>query len=237
MSSDIAAPPPRGTRPDLAARSSPIPWLASHADCGIIFSRYESVRDSVVSLGLLSLPAIGMSARLALRSATAPDHARVDALFSSADLSRPAGYRHFLSCQAAAHLPVERAIDAADLAAKPEDWPARRRGAELRADLLELGGDEIREQPFALAKDEAAVLGAVYVLEGSRLGGALLRKRVSPGLPTRFLSAGRPGAWRALVELLDRRLDTPAAIEAAVASARSVFLCFEAGARGRMEPA
>lgn len=174
-----------------------------------------------------------VTARAALRSGTAEDHRRVDALFSRADLSQRAGYTRFLTAQAAAFLPVEAALDAAGAAAILPDWPGRRRSALLRADLAALGApvpDAVAVPAFA---GEADIWGAVYVLEGSRLGGALLRKALSPGLPSAFLGApAAPGAWRNLLIRLDESLSGPEGTARATAAAKQVFDLFrQAGER------
>jgi heme oxygenase len=42
------------------------------------------------------------------------------------------------------------------------------------------------------------------VLEGSRLGGTVLSRRIGPGLPRAFLlSAHPPGGWRAVMAAID----------------------------------
>lgn len=79
--------------------------------------------------------------------------------------------------------------------------------------------------------DEAEVLGGAYVLEGSRLGGALLVRSVPDDLPKSFLAPGNPNAWRAFVRNLDEQLSSGAAIKTAAASAIAVFSTFEASAR------
>lgn len=169
-----------------------------------------------------------MSARTALRTATRAEHDRVDAEFSAHDLDSRDGYARFLRAQAAAHIPVERAIEAAGAAELLPDWPARRRADALLADLADLDMTPAREEHFTIDRSEAALWGAIYVLEGSRLGGAVLRRQISAGLPARFLSPGEPGAWRSLTDRLDERLRSAAAIGEAITSARAVFACFEA---------
>jgi heme oxygenase len=179
--------------------------------------------------------ALDLSARTSLRTETRAEHDRVDAQFSAYDLSTRDGYAHFLARQAAAHLPVERALDAAGAADLLSDWPRRRRADQLRADLAELGAPPVSEEEFALNGGESAVWGAIYVLEGSRLGGAVLRRRIFAGLPARFLSPGEPGAWRELTDRLDERLRHRADLDEAIASARAVFTCFEAAGGRRLE--
>lgn len=171
-----------------------------------------------------------MSVRTILRNATRDEHDRVDTGFSKYDLATAGGYRRFLTRQAAAHLPVEAALEAAGVADAVADWPERRRADKLRADLADLGHADIDVQPCAAFESEAAMLGGLYVLEGSRLGGALLVQQVSDGLPTRFLAKGSSSAWRALLDVLETKLTSPEQIAGAVAGARSVFACFEAAA-------
>ena len=175
-----------------------------------------------------------MSARDVLRQSTAAEHGRVDALFSRFDLGEREGYVRFLQAQAAAFIPMEDAIDLANAAAMLPDWPGRRRAHLLRADLSDLSVTP--PEPFAairLSTCKASLLGAIYVLEGSRLGGALLKRGVADGLPQRFLDARQDaGSWRTLLKSLDEFLIRPNEFAAAVAAARDVFACFErAGAR------
>ncbi|WP_234419215.1 biliverdin-producing heme oxygenase [Sphingomonas sp. EC-HK361] len=184
------------------------------------------------------------SARSALRHATSADHERVDAAFSRFDLASRDGYGAFLVAQAAAHLPVEAALDAAGVARVLPDWPQRRRGDRLRADLAAMGLEPAAAEPAAGAciqalsaalADEAGMLGAVYVLEGSRLGGVLLRRSVPDGLPVTFLEAGDSAAWRTLLVTLDERLCSEQDINLAVSAAARVFAVFEASGRSVAE--
>jgi heme oxygenase len=170
-----------------------------------------------------------VSARAALRAGTADAHERVDGLFSRLDLARPEHYRLFLLAQAAAHLPIEAALDAAGAGALLDDWPSRRRARLLIADLEDMGlapPPPLTPPPFLT---DAGKFGAIYVLEGSRLGGSLLRKGLPPTAPTRFLAAPQvPGAWRKLLAKLDEALYETRQGEAAIDTARQVFERFEA---------
>ncbi|MES2336473.1 MAG: biliverdin-producing heme oxygenase [Pseudomonadota bacterium] len=168
-----------------------------------------------------------MQARVALREATADCHDRVDAAFSVARLDDSADYGRFLQAQAAAFIPCELALDRSGADAVLPDWSARRRADLLTADLGDLGMELPAMPDISPFIGEPAMLGAVYVLEGSRLGGAMLKRSVQPGLPTRFLSAGPSIAWRNLIHLLDERLTSEASILAAIDAARSVFSLFE----------
>lgn len=180
-----------------------------------------------------------MSARFALRAATAQAHEQLDALFSTFDLSDRQGYATFLRAQAGAFMVVETALDHAGVAQFVGDWQDRRRSAALLDDLATLGAPAPTLTSASASASElairfgtpAAFLGSLYVLEGSRLGGALLIKSVPADLPRAFLSAGSSGSWRAFVALLDERLQTPGEIEAAAAAAIATFGVFASSAR------
>lgn len=179
-----------------------------------------------------------MSARAALRAATTAEHERVDRLFGSYDLADRPGYRAFLLAQAAAFLPVERALHVAGAERLVPDWPQRVRGHLLHADLAALGTAAPEGMCAPQLADDAALIGAVYVLEGSRLGGAVLKRGLPEGAPHSFLSAPQqPGSWRKLLEIMDKVLYGPGSIEAAAGVARQVFECFAAGGRRYLETA
>lgn len=171
-----------------------------------------------------------MSARFALRAATSEAHERLDARFSTFDLADPAGYGAFLLAQAGAFFPMEDALQAAGVSRVIDDWPARRRSEPLRADLDALGLSDPESVAVPSLRSEADILGALYVLEGSRLGGAMLVRTVPDGLPRSFLTPGNPAAWRAFVTVLDQRLSSPADLDAAAATASAVFEAFAASA-------
>ena len=185
---------------------------------------YQDISDSVSAA-----PQPG--ARWTLRDATRDEHDRVDAAFAAHDLSTADGYGRFLGSQSRAFVAIERAIEAAGVAALIPDWSERRRADLLLEDLAELGVEPPRSVTAPALISEAEVLGAVYVLEGSRLGGAVLFRTAPYDAPRRFLEPEGVGPrWRALVALLDARLIDPDQIAAAVRTARSVFGCFHEAA-------
>ena len=168
-----------------------------------------------------------MSAHSILRAATRAAHDRVDALFGDLDLTRPADYREFLTAQAAAFLPAEAALDAAGAARLFPGWGQTHRSHLLRADLEALG----LAVPAPIAAPEmasvAAVAGAAYVLEGSRLGGAILARRVPANGSCRFLSATHPpGQWKVFLSRLELLLQTDVERRNAVTSAERMFGVF-----------
>jgi len=169
-----------------------------------------------------------MSARAVLRAATAAQHEGVDALFSRFDLSDPTSYGAFLTAHARALPAVERAL--AGVSDQPSFDP---RTPLLENDLAALGLSAPVPLPFSTPTSRAQALGMLYVIEGSRLGGAILARRVPAGLPHAYLSATHaPGAWRAFGEMLDRESDGPDWLRQAAAAAGGTFDLYARAAAG-----
>lgn len=145
-----------------------------------------------------------MSAARRLRSETAPAHEQVDAAFSGFDLADRASYPDFLTAHGRALPAAElRLGDATEGGALP---PWRPRTPLLADDLAALGRPLPPPLDFAPPGGEAGRWGVLYVMEGSRLGGAMLSRRVDPALPSAYLAAAHlPGEWRALLAALDAR--------------------------------
>ncbi len=136
-----------------------------------------------------------------------------------------------------------------------EDWSAGHAPADLRAlvagrkrapllerDLVRLGMSLPEVKPFGsaaipglAAADRAAFLGAMYVMEGSTLGGLYIARHVEPllGLSAECGTAYFRGygeqtgeQWRSFQALLTAIPDIQT--EIAVAAARAMFQVFEA---------
>ncbi|MFD6318918.1 biliverdin-producing heme oxygenase [Methylorubrum thiocyanatum] len=149
-----------------------------------------------------------------LREATGTAHAALERdLDWEARVATLAGYRDLLSRLRGFHAAYEPAIGAA-IADAPFFDP-RRRLAALDADLRALasGGAAPDALPAPAAprlEGPGAALGALYVLEGSTLGGAVIGRHVAhlhgAGVPLAYY-AGRGRAtgplWRAFRERLD----------------------------------
>lgn len=183
-----------------------------------------------------SLARDAVSPRFALKAATAQAHERLDTRFSDLDLADRRDYADFLLAQAGAFLPIEAALDRAGVQTLVGDWPGRRRSAALIADLAALGLEPPTPVQAPPLSSSADVLGALYVLEGSRLGGAMLVRTVPDALPTSFLAPGNPDAWRAFVTLLDERLSSPVRLNQAARTATAVFEAFSSAASNILGP-
>lgn len=167
----------------------------------------------------------------ALRNETAAAHDRVDAAFAAFDLTDRASYARFLSAHAEAVLPLEAILPGERVTA---DWDARKRGALLREDLAHLRPlakpDPTTEDPLTF-ETLPEIAGALYVLEGSRLGGKFLSRRLPAGFPRAYLDTDQPPAnWRKLLDCLDTILYDASELQSALAAAHRVFSAFERAA-------
>ena len=131
--------------------------------------------------------------RFHLRRATEAAHDRVDRAFGGHDLGDRAAYAAFLTAHARAVPPLERLLAAVPLW---DEWQPR--AGLLAEDLTRMG----MAMPIAMAlppvADDAIAVrwGLLYVLEGSRRGGAMLARQVGAGMPAAYLGAAhREGSW------------------------------------------
>lgn len=156
------------------------------------------------------------SVREALRAATGSLHEAVEARFDGLDLTRREDYGAFLLAHAQVIPALEEALDRAGIhqTALP-DWPRRRRAVALKADMRVLGIAWPAPHRLELAPG-AEALGVAYVLEGSRLGAAMLLKGIPEDMPSAFLShrRGEP-LFRSFLPALDAVQDVPMAIAGA----------------------
>lgn len=163
------------------------------------------------------------SLRDVLKQATAQAHARLDQSLRADDLRTLPGYRRFLESNAAALLPLEAALRQAGAARILPDWEDRARGAAILADLAMVGGS-LRDCAEIRLAGDSAVLGTLYVLEGSRLGARYLLRHVKASREARVREAtsylghgaGRP-FWPDFLGILEqhRSIDTEAMVQAA----------------------
>lgn len=161
-----------------------------------------------------------------LRDATQAHHRRLE---SRIDILRrigtPDGRRGLVARFHALHAQSEAAM--APFLAEVEglDFEARRRTSRLARDLRLLGGRPAPpREDRVVVRGAAEALGLMYVLEGSTLGGRVIRRQVEgAGGDMRGLSFLDPyGAevgerWRAFLGVLDAETDVDAMVAGAVA--------------------
>ena len=168
-----------------------------------------------------------MSIRFALKSATDPLHEELDAALSRLNLGDRADYARFLKFHARTVPVIEEELAAGGLGQMVDGWSDARRAGAVERDLAELGEVMPEQASPPAIEGQAAVLGAAYVLEGSRLGGQVLQRRVGDGLPAHFLNHPSGVApWRGLIAVLDRHLYSDELIGDAKDAARRCFAWF-----------
>jgi heme oxygenase (biliverdin-IX-beta and delta-forming) len=167
-----------------------------------------------------------------LRAATRDWHDRVDDAFTRFDIGTHAGLGAFLQRQAAALLPLERQIERSGAAARLPDWDARRRSDALVADLEDLGVAVPVPTGSPKLPSWLHGFGALYVLEGSKIGGRVLLRQVkaSPDprvrATTRFLGHTHQGGWAGFLGILNALPPTAQAIADLEEGACMAFAAF-----------
>jgi heme oxygenase len=181
-------------------------------------------------------------ARDELRAATHAAHLRLHAIpafdaLAEGRLDR-AGYAALLRRKLGFHLALEARLEQApSLEGFGIDLAARRRSHLLRADLAWLGEpDDAGLAPLAPFASAAEALGALYVAEGSTLGGRQLARALDALLPPgpdgrRFLLGHgdqHAAMWRSCCDAIERCGAVPAARAAMIDGAHETFAAFEA---------
>lgn len=167
----------------------------------------------------------------ALRNATAVSHQQLDAAFGSVDMGEPDGFVRFLKGHAigmAAVFAPFRSFVERELCLSCPDYPAA-----LSADLATFGADSARLPRISPPRlvDEGAALGLAYVVAGSRLGLAMLRKRgyasQTPGCKSLYME-DESGLviWRLMLRYMRETALDKSRIDAACVAALDTFACF-----------
>ncbi|HEX2593873.1 MAG TPA: biliverdin-producing heme oxygenase [Rhizomicrobium sp.] len=174
---------------------------------------------------------MSQSVRAHLRNVTAFVHSSLDARASKLALDSRVDYVRFLEAHAAALVPLEEALEDQGIDNVLPDWQDRARAPALRADLTALN---VAFNPLVAPNFETgeALLGAAYVLEGSRLGGQVLLGRVKEGKDPDILAATRylrHGQGQRLWQTFQPQLENGASHnpEGAVEGALAAFRLFD----------
>jgi heme oxygenase len=176
-------------------------------------------------------------AMAALRLRTRAAHERLEATVDlrSLTVSR-AGYAETLSVFYGIYAVLEPALwQAVPWTLLGLDAEQRRKLPLLLEDLAALGID-YRSLPLCSEIPDVSsverALGALYVLEGSTLGGKLIRRELQRGLglESRFFSsygASVGSMWRDFTCALERFADEHGGLDETIAAANDTFLLFE----------
>ncbi len=110
-------------------------------------------------------------------------------------------------------------------------YPLTQRAALLRADIEQLGRQVRTANGAALPESIPSLVGMLYVLEGSRLGGAMLARQVKKAMgsqvPLRFFTAAplQQAQWSDFWHFAERHCP-PATWPAVLAGAQQAFRLF-----------
>lgn len=180
-----------------------------------------------------------------LRTATSAGHRAAEEALDLAGSITVDVHRRALELLLAVFGPVEDVLADWHLS-HPDGWQVQPRSSLAAADLRQLphaaDGAAAPSWPVLPPKDGAVgapeALGYAYALEGSRLGGAVIGRRIAadrPGAPASFFCGAERGRWRAFLLVLDETLPDERARERAAHAAGSVFdeLVAQAGRRPR----
>jgi heme oxygenase len=185
----------------------------------------------------------GMRSRL--RARTAALHACLDRVIEASCLGEPLNLRRLLTIHHAALGAIVPALECAGAARLFPGWEGRSRLSALEADMAELRADPPRRLAIGeYFQSEQEVWGALYTVEGSRLGNQVLLCRIAQrgnGLErhaTRFLAhrAEDAVAWPRLVvrlEALDYRGED---FETVARGAERVFNMYLVAAKRYLDP-
>ncbi|WP_249123453.1 MULTISPECIES: biliverdin-producing heme oxygenase [unclassified Bradyrhizobium] len=152
---------------------------------------------------------------------------------ASVDLRRPTFYASFLRGQAEALFPLEMALERSGIDDILTDWPQRARTPALEHDLavLDVACDPL---PVPDLQGAAVMLGAVYVLEGTRMAGRSILARLADAPNATVIGAtaylrhgfGRR-LWPSYLALLETHPETQLHPDRVVDGAQIAFGMFE----------
>lgn len=164
----------------------------------------------------------------AVRMETASDHKRTEESFAEALSALPESYGQYLQIHAAAFPAVGRALETAFAWA-----PWQERWIDLQEDLRRLGVSKPSPLDVNPAASPAEALGMAYVLEGSRMGSAIILRSIPEALPTAYLRGGSNVApWHKVKGMLTEA--DPRDCQGVVTGARTAFAAFRTAALGHV---
>lgn len=172
-----------------------------------------------------------------LKELTAAAHARLDSHVDQAGFFESQnGYRQYLLATWRARAHLESQLDRSGATRLFPLWPERRLRELLLRDLADLG-EPAREAAVPSEEprlDAAAMLGTLYVLEGSALGARVIERRVAQlGMTAEFgarhlaWQTTRGTAWARFLEILEETLLPSQSEDQCVRSALATFARFE----------
>jgi heme oxygenase len=162
-----------------------------------------------------------------LRAETSDAHEALDHAHEGGDFADLSGYGRFLESQARLFPPLETWLAGSDEFRTLPEWRDRLRSPALMSDLNHLGLAPPKPMPFLCEDRPGSAAGLAYVLEGSRLGGKLIARRLGEAklaAPVEFITQGDDRRfWPSFTSWLSTREAGQAYVDAAIAAARAAF--------------
>lgn len=160
-----------------------------------------------------------------LREETRHHHVRLEDRLGEQPLTTPEGYQRFLRMHGGVLPMVEEWLSRQDEFWRLPNAGDRLRVSALQEDLDALGLPTPAAIDLRFVNEGASVLGLCYVLEGSRLGAAYLRKTLATsGFPSAFLRQGSDQPlWRSFLPSVNALNVESADMRQSVSSARQLF--------------
>lgn len=172
-----------------------------------------------------------MSARFALKAEVDTAHDHLDRRMARLDLGDRADYSTFLKLHGAVLPALEEQLARGGLGQLIPSWESNRRTAALAADLAAMAVSPPPAITVDLDSQLETLLGAAYVLEGSRLGGQVLARQVPDDFPDAFLRGqGNIAPWPELIAALEQHLSSPEQLDRAKVAALAVFEAYSQSA-------
>src|SRR5262249_44302509 len=144
--------------------------------------------------------------RFFLRDACGASHARLDEQLSKYNFDSRCEYAEMLSRMAGPLSALESGLTAGIAPSLFSNWESRLSAHALRQDV-EMLGVACEWRVGAAIDDEAGAFGALYVLEGSRLGSQVLARKARNsrdacvrGATRYFKQGARDGLWHSFQE-------------------------------------
>lgn len=169
-----------------------------------------------------------------LKRETRADHSRVDQHpVLKPLLKRDLTLSEYATALSALYVPIASLEEmlSSGLIAHGADYPLTQRAGLLKADIDQLGRQVNTPHGASLPESMACIIGMLYVLEGSRLGGAMIARQVKSVMenqvPLRFFTTHplQAAQWEDFWRFAERHCP-PATWPAVLAGAQQAFLLF-----------
>ncbi|UJQ95245.1 biliverdin-producing heme oxygenase [Mariluticola halotolerans] len=187
--------------------------------------------ENIQRMNKMDYDASKIAARAHLAASVAGLHERLDRAMTLERMETVDDYRRHLRYHARVLVPLEKALQTNPHVSALPDAARRWRSAALLDDLRVLGESQPEKVETAIRVTLGAFAGAIYVLEGSRLGAKVLLRQLDAqadrDLPVAFLSHGADEKfWPSFVNWLNSREWSPSDLAEMRESAQAVFSAY-----------